>query len=77
MSRAPYDFVYPSQNTFYWTDSVCTQYVRVRSDGMVAPIHEPVPNADVADENTVPFVSIDSSVTFITMPWLQDIYTQE
>lgn len=77
MSRAPYNFVYPSQNTFFWTDSSCTQYVRVRSDGMVALINEPAPNADVADEYTVPFVSIDRSVTYITMPWLQDIYTQD
>lgn len=69
--------MYPSQNTFYWTDSACTQYVRVRSDGMVALIHEPVSNALVANEKVVPFVSLDSSVTYITMPWLQDIYTLE
>ena len=75
MSKAPYNFVYPSQNTFFWTDAACAQYVRVRSDGMVSIIHQAVPNPSVTNEKTVPFVSQDGSVTYITMPWAQDIYT--
>jgi hypothetical protein len=34
-TRPVYNYPYPSQNTFYWTDASCTQSVKVREDGMM------------------------------------------
>jgi hypothetical protein len=33
--RPVYNFPYPSQNTFFWTNANCTQMVKVRQDGMM------------------------------------------
>ena len=33
--RPVYNYPYPSQNTFFWTDASCTQMVKVRQDGMM------------------------------------------
>ena len=33
--RPVYNFPYPSQNAFYWTNANCTQMVKVREDGMM------------------------------------------
>jgi len=33
--RPIYNFPYPSQNTFFWTNANCTQMVKVREDGMM------------------------------------------
>lgn len=75
MKKLPYNFVFPSRNTFFWTGALCTQYVKIRNDGLVAIINDPVKNTAVQNENVVPFVSLDSSVTWITLPWPQDMYT--
>eukprot|EP00804_Cyclotella_cryptica_P005395 CCRYP_017085-RA/>CCRYP_017085-RA protein AED:0.06 eAED:0.06 QI:162/1/1/1/1/0.96/28/3961/2317 len=75
IGRPSYNFVFPSQNTFFWTNTLCTQYVKIRNDGMVAIIHDATKNTAVQNENVVPFVSLDSSVTYITLPWPQDMYT--
>jgi hypothetical protein len=77
ISMPLYNRGYPSSNTFYWTDVDCTQYLKVKSDGMVAIVNDATKNPDVNNEEIVPFVSVDGSVTFITMPWLQDTYTLE
>lgn len=74
ITKQSYNFGYPSTNTFFWTDAACTQYVKVRNDGMVAIVHKPAENSNV-DADTVPFVSEEGSVTYISMPWLQDIFT--
>ncbi len=34
--RTNYDRIYPSENTFFWTDASCTLSLKVRSDGMVS-----------------------------------------
>jgi hypothetical protein len=34
-TRPVYNYPYPSQNTFFWTDASCTQLVKVRQDGMM------------------------------------------
>ena len=34
-TRPVYDYPFPSQNTFFWTDAGCTQLVKVRKDGMM------------------------------------------
>lgn len=49
--------------------------MKVRSDGMVAIINDAVKNTALQNENVVPFVSLDNSVTYITFPWPQDMYT--
>ena len=33
--RPVYNFPYPSQNTFFWTNVNCTQMVKVKDDGMM------------------------------------------
>ena len=33
--RPVYNYPYPSQNTFFWTDASCYQFVKVRADGMM------------------------------------------
>jgi hypothetical protein len=33
--RPVYNYPYPLQNTFFWTDASCTQMVKVRQDGMM------------------------------------------
>ena len=75
IAKTNYNYVYPSQNTFYWTDAACTQYAKIKSDGSMAIINDPAKNTKVQNAKTVPFLSPESSVTYITMPWLQDIYT--
>ena len=42
---------------------------------MIAIVNDFVKNVDVAGEDVVPFVSLEDSVTFITMPWNQDVFT--
>ena len=42
---------------------------------MVAIVHEPVENSNVDGAKPVPFVSEEGSVTYISMPWLQDVFT--
>ena len=44
---------------------------------MIAIVNDAVKNVNVAGENVVPFVSLDDSVTYITMPWSQDVFTQD
>jgi hypothetical protein len=75
LNKALYNFVYPSQNTFFWTGAACAQQVRIRADGMMTIVHDPVSNTNVFNEAVVPFVSLEKSVTYITMPWDQDVYT--
>lgn len=75
--RPVYDFPHPAQNVFFWTDSACTQQVKVRSnDGMVAIINSP----DVGpffQSDTVPFVDLVNTVTYISVPWEKDNFTME
>ena len=33
--RPVYNYPYPSQNTYFWTDASCSQLVKVRADGMM------------------------------------------
>jgi hypothetical protein len=33
--RPVYNYPYPSQNIFFWTDASCTQLVKVREDGLM------------------------------------------
>lgn len=33
--RPVYNYPFPSENTFFWTDANCTQAVKVRQDGMM------------------------------------------
>ena len=42
---------------------------------MMTIVHDPVSNTNVFNEAVVPFVSLEKSVTYITMPWDQDVYT--
>jgi hypothetical protein len=72
--RPVYNFPYPSQNTFFWTNANCTQMVKVREDGMVAIIHKPEENPFFF-ENTVPFVDSVNSLNFISVPWEKDPIT--
>jgi hypothetical protein len=74
--RPVYNFPYPSTNTFFWTDSNCTQQVKVRSDGMVAIIHRPDENPFFHDD-VVPFVDLVNSVSFIGVQWQKHNLTLE
>ena len=74
--RTTYDNVYPSQNTMFWTDASCDLSLKVRADGLVAIIHEPATNVFFDDE-TVPYVDIDNTITFIRVPWETDDMTSE
>ena len=66
--RPVYNFPYPSQNTFFWTNANCTQMVKVRGDGMIAIIHQPAENPFFYD-STVPFVDSVNSITYFSVPW--------
>lgn len=66
--RTTYDNIYPSQNTMFWTDASCTLALKVRADGKVAILHEPAANPFFEDE-TVPYVDINNTITFFTVTW--------
>lgn len=75
-TRTIYNNPYPSRNTMFWTDASCSLSVKVREDGMVAIIHQPAKNKFFDDE-TVPYVDINNTITFITVPWEKDNMTFE
>jgi hypothetical protein len=60
----------------FWTDASCDLSLKVRADGLVAIIHEPATNVFFDDE-TVPYVDIDNTITFIRVPWETDDMTSE
>ena len=74
LSGTQLDNIYPSENTFFWTDAPCAQQVKVRVDGMVTIVHNPTVNPFVQDER-VPFVDVDNSISFISVPWERDPVT--
>jgi len=74
--RTNYDRIYPSENTFFWTDASCTLSLKVRSDGMVAIIHEALINPFFNDY-TVPYVDSENTITYINVPWERDNMTSE
>ncbi|KAL7553976.1 hypothetical protein ACHAWF_017328 [Thalassiosira exigua] len=73
--RPVYSHPFPSQNTFFWTDSNCTQSVKVREDGMVAIVNKPQRNPWFYDD-TVPYVDEVNTVNFFPVPWEKDAFTQ-
>lgn len=74
--RTTYDNIFPSQNTMFWTDASCTLSLKVRADGLVAIIHNPAANPFFEDE-TVPYVDANNTITFIKVPWEKDALTAE
>lgn len=74
--RTNYDEIYPSKNTFFWTDAPCTLSLKVRFDGMVAIIHEPW-GSPFFDDKTVPYVDINNTITYFNVPWKRDNITSE
>lgn len=74
--RTTYDNIFPSQNTMFWTDASCTLSLKVRADGLVAIIHKPAINPFFEDE-TVPYVDANNTITFIKVPWETDSMTAE
>ena len=75
-TRTIYNNPFPSQNVMFWTDASCSLSLKVRADGMVAIIHEPTLN-NFFDDATVPYVDIDNTITFISVPWEKDNMTYE
>jgi len=71
-----YNAIYPSQNTYFWTDTPCKQQILVRNDGMVAIVHEPQANPSVT-ARTVLFVDASASINYISVPWNRDTVTGE
>lgn len=64
-TRPVYNYPYPSQNIFFWTDTSCTQLVKVREDGMMCVMCMPTfimclwgTNLILADISTIFFVAM-------------------
>lgn len=74
--RTMYDNIHPSENTMFWTDASCTLSLKVRGDGKVAIIHEPATNLFFEDE-TVPYVDMNNTISFFTVTWEKDVMTFE
>ena len=72
--RPVYNYPFPSQNTFFWTEANCTQSVKVREDGMIAIVNEPDRNPTFYDD-TVPYVDKVNTVNYISVTWGKDPFT--
>lgn len=74
--RPIYNYIFPSMNTFFWTNAPCGHKVKIRSDGSIAFVHNPTLNDMVLDK-VVAYVGEETTVTYVKVPWERDVVTQK